>query len=116
MGHDARKRHPKSWIGESGRQSTSRGPSGRRGLPCTPLQSSFLANRGRGIVQQSVVCVDDITISCGGWQRITETFPLLREQDSDAAAEQPIKLDAASGRDAPQDDLGGAMRILFSIS
>src|SRR5208283_1738942 len=79
MGHDARECHCKSGISKPGRQSMSGRPARRRGLPRTPREGGLLANRRVGIVQQSIVCVDDIAISQRGWNGGAQTLPILGE-------------------------------------
>jgi hypothetical protein len=46
-----------------------------------------MANRGIGVVQQSMVCLDDITIFLRGGEGIAQMLSLLREQDCRTAAE-----------------------------
>src|SRR5439155_660735 len=51
----------------------------------------------------------------GDWKGTKQALPLLREEGSDATAEQPIELGAAAGRNAEQDELADPARVLLGV-
>ncbi len=52
-----------------------------RGLPGAPLERGSSANRVVGIVEQSVVCFNDVAMPVVDRQAGAQTLPLLREEN-----------------------------------
>src|SRR5439155_5869183 len=92
-----------------------RRPRGRGRLTQAPFECRLLPDPRVWISQQPAVSLDDIAVSLGDWQGTKQALPLLREEGSDAAAEQPVELGAAAGRNAEQDELADPARVLFGI-
>ena len=81
----------------------------------TRLAGGSLADRGVRIGQQSLVHLDEITAPDGDGHRITQTLPLLREENRNTPAKQPVELFMASGRHAEQNHLDDAIRVLLGV-
>jgi len=66
------------------------GPRRCRGLPQAPALGGSLVDGEIGIVEPSIVGLDDIAIAQGFRQHRTETFPLFGEENRYATSEEPV--------------------------
>src|SRR6202030_23449 len=66
VGNDPRKAHRERGILESWRETMSRRPRRRRGLPGTPCERGLAANFGIAIVEKLIDGIDDVGIAFGG--------------------------------------------------
>ena len=80
-------------------------------LPCAPVLRRLAVHRRVGVVQQPPVPGDRVVVA----RRRGEPVPLLGEHHAHAAAEQPIGLAAAPGRDAPQHQLADPGRVPLGV-
>ncbi len=115
MGQDAGEGEGEGWVREPIVQFGTRRPFGCGGLPLTPGFGGLLTDPEVGIIQQSVICLDDIVMRCSDRQPSPETVPLLGEENGCTPPEPPVKLRASSGCDAPQDHLRGPIRMGFRV-
>ena len=94
MRNEASERHRVCGIGEPLLHPSRRRPVCNRRLPPAPCVSCLLPNHWVGIVQQSVVCRNDVVLESAVWDGGAKTFPIFGEKDGYSTTKQPVLLSA----------------------